>query len=48
MRLWLKPCAEFVLRSIYSPCPDGYLAGNVRSVGIRLGVIEGEAEDCVS
>lgn len=34
--------------SICSPCTDGYLAGNVRSVGIRLGVIEGEAEDCAS
>lgn len=48
MRLLFKPCAEFVFHSICSHCTDGYLAGNVRSVGIRLGVIEGEAEDCVS
>lgn len=37
-----------MLLSICSHRTDGYLAGNVRSVRIRLGVIEGEEEDCVS
>lgn len=46
--MWFKPCAEFVLHSICSHCTDGYLAGNVRSAGIRLGLIEGKEEDCVS
>lgn len=36
-----------MLHSICSHCTYGYLAGNVRSVGIRLDVIEWEAEDSV-
>lgn len=46
--MWFKPCAEFVPHSVCSHCTDGYLASNVRSVGIRLDVPEGEEEDCVS